>query len=287
MASQCGEIIVRASSQQNMSLARRAQSSALDQFYTKAYVANELLQDLLFLLRGRTEGAIWVEPSVGEGAFYTLLPSPRLGIDLQPGPNLPDIIQGDFLSWRAPDDAKYIVVGNPPFGRNGATARAFLRHAASFAEVVAFVLPASFQKPSMLQRVPKDLHLLYQKDLPEDAFIFCGKTHMVRCIFQVWEKRHSSRPHIEEIAKHPDFEFTRDVLEADFAIQRVGSGAGKLKLNPAGCSRSSHYFVRVQTDLKGVLSRFEALDLTPFKRQTVSNPSISQQEIFLAYAAEL
>jgi len=269
-----------------MSLARLAQSAALDQFYTKADVANELFQDLLFLLRGRAEGAIWVEPSVGEGAFYTLLPSPRLGIDLQPAANLTDIIQGDFLSWQAPNDAKYIVVGNPPFGRNGATARAFLRHAASFADIVAFVLPASFQKPSMLQRMPQDLHLLYQKDLPEDAFVFCGKTHMVRCIFQVWEKRNSPRPQIEEIVKHPDFEFTRDAIEADFAIQRVGSGAGKLKPNPTDCSRSSHYFVRVQTELKDVLSRFEALDLTPFKRQTVSNPSISQHEIFLAYTAE-
>ena len=140
---------------------------------------------------------VFVEPAVGKGAFYNLLPEEkRIGIDIMP--MLPNVIENDFLSWKPNRiNDKYIVVGNPPFGYRAWLALAFVNYAAQFAEYAGFILPMAFQsdgKGSPKHRV-KGLKLIHTEYLPQDSFIdITGKTVKINALWQIWQRGKNSLP---------------------------------------------------------------------------------------------
>ena len=79
----------------------------------------------------------YIEPSAGDGSFYTLMPEDRrVGVDIEP--QCDGVIQADFLQWH-PDTEKNIIIGNPPFGLRGNLALKFINHARKFADFVCFI----------------------------------------------------------------------------------------------------------------------------------------------------
>ena len=84
----------------------------------------------------------YIEPSAGDGSFYSLMPEDRrTGVDIEP--QCEGIIQADFLQWK-PDTEKNIMIGNPPFGLRGNLALKFINHAHEFADFVCFIVPQLF-----------------------------------------------------------------------------------------------------------------------------------------------
>ena len=135
-------------------------------------------------------GYTFIEPSAGEGCFYDLLPSKKLGLDIRP---MDDRIErANFLTWHPKREGKYAVIGNPPFGVRGAVALAFVNRALLFADVVAFILPMSFYsngKGSNMKRV-KGASLIHNEKLPAKSF-YIPSTRLdvsVNTIFQIWRK---------------------------------------------------------------------------------------------------
>ena len=127
-----------------------------DQYYTKLAVAKQCVEKIVSLLPQAKEFQ-WIEPSAGNGSFVKATPGgfDLVAIDLDPQAN--NIIKGDFLQWSPTTSKTRIVFGNPPFGRQSSLAKAFIKHACSFAHVVAFILPRSFVKPSMSRAFPQML----------------------------------------------------------------------------------------------------------------------------------
>jgi hypothetical protein len=72
----------------------------------------------------KIEKYTWLEPSVGEGCFYDLLPiNKRIGIDIDPKRNwkfsgAKEVIKSDYLNYKLPNKP-LIIIGNPPFGHRG------------------------------------------------------------------------------------------------------------------------------------------------------------------------
>jgi hypothetical protein len=136
---------------------------------------------------------VWLEPSVGEGCFFDLLPDDkRIGVDISPLRS--DVIQSDYLQYPLPP-RKIIVIGNPPFGHRGVTALDFINHSQR-AEYVCFILPMFFEskgKGSIKYRV-KGFHLIHSERLPKHSFYIPAthKTVDVKCVFQIWSKKHKS-----------------------------------------------------------------------------------------------
>ncbi|MCT4331856.1 hypothetical protein MU516_03110 [Paracoccus sp. YLB-12] len=137
---------------------------AHDKFYTPGPMARKYVGDL-WRVHGMRPDDLFIKPSAGAGAFCPHLPAERLiAIDIMP--EGPGIAIGAFLGFTAPDHpGRRVVIGDPPFGRNGPLARAFLRHAMSFADIVAFILPASSAKPSMRRGIDRSFHLVHWTSL--------------------------------------------------------------------------------------------------------------------------
>lgn len=211
---------------------------ALDKFYTKPEIAAQCLASL-----DLSSFALCIEPSAGSGSFSSLLPQGSLALDL--APELEGIIQQDFFEFIPPKAAgKILVVGNPPFGQQNSLAVRFINHAATFADVIAFIVPRSFDKPSVQNRIHKNLHLKSSMVLPVKAFTLEGIDYAVPCVFQIWEKRDIVR-NLHFLKTSTDyFTFVKKNDSPDFSIRRVGGNAGKASLN-VNVSEQSNYFIQV------------------------------------------
>lgn len=233
------------------------------------------------VLHGR-DRSTFLEPSAGKGVFYDLMPAKRrLGLDLEP--KHPGVIQGDFFAFTGEHLKRPVVtVGNPPFGKNASLAVRFFNHAARFSHLIAFVVPMTFRKASVINRLDRHFELILDKDLPADAFEFEGENYAVPCCFQIWRRTESRRAVLGGSLRSEDFEFvTRE--RAHFAVRRVGALAGKVIADFAKYSAASHYFLGCRIEPEVVARRLSACDWSLEKANNAGNPSISKRELVAGY----
>lgn len=243
-----------------------------DQYYTCQKVAQKLYG--VFQEYFDPNQYLLVEPSAGTGSFLKLLPHGSLGFDVDP--KHPGILTADFLTVEIHSERKVATIGNPPFGRNASMAVRFFNHAARQASVIALILPRTFRKVSIRNRLDRSFHLLHEEAVPRDAFMFRGQPFHVPTVFQIWERRHELRTLQRTETFHPDFEFTT-ADRAAFAIQRVGARAGNVH-GDLTKSPSSHYFIR--GDVEAIMKK---LDFTQVALNVAGNPSLSKSEIVSLY----
>jgi hypothetical protein len=257
----------------------------LDQFYTRGDVAAACVGHLKALIPDQLDNVLWIEPSAGAGAFVDHLPYPRIGLDIAPARR--DISQADFLRWHPGQLCRdAIVVGNPPFGKNASAALRFFNHAATFAKIVAFIVPRTFQKQSLVSRLHPFMHLRSELALPDDAFLFQGEAYHVPTVFQIWERRPKLRANQQRRLTHPHFHFV-DSASAHFAFQRVGARAGLVSREGLRKSPQSHYFLHANVEPDAVFKRLSSIDWAPVKSRTAGNPSIGKGELIELYEAAL
>lgn len=260
------------------SRAVQGHSKNLDQFYTDPKYAQSFFNTIQSSLN-LNDADILLEPSAGTGNFYNLMDTQKsIGLDLDPKHQ--GVIKQDFLEWKAPDSKKIYTIGNPPFGKNSNLAVKFFNHAAKFSDVIAFVLPRTFRKASIVNRLNENFHLIYDQTVPDNSFIYNEKVYNVWCCAQIWIKKNSKREKkkILKLSEFTDFFEIVDPSHADFAIQRVGGRAGLIRTcDFENYSKQSHYFIK--QNHSSVLDIFKKCDFDRVKYNTAGNPSISPSEM--------
>jgi len=265
---------------------RSSASVRLDQIYTKQAVAVRL-----YSVVGKhldLGGCQLVEPSAGAGVFSELMPRSRWAYDI--APKGMGIRQANFLKLEIKSDREIVVIGNPPFGRNANMAVSFFNHAATFATAIAFVLPRSVRKASIINRLHRRFSLIHEEIVEPDAFTLDGRTRDVPTVFQIWVRcpEPFEREQVPVQTSHPDFEFVKSTdadaklmkgVDADFVLQRVGANAGRTH-GDFSKSRSSHYFIK--GPVEAIFAELEA----PFREAASNasgNPSLARSEIVALY----
>jgi predicted RNA methylase len=243
-----------------------------DQYYTREDVAAHFYK----IFQDHFDPTMFkiVEPSAGTGSLSRLLPFGSLAFDIRP--KHPGIRRADYLTVKIYGSEAIAVIGNPPFGKNASMAVRFFNHAARQARVIALILPRSFKKASIENRIDTAFHLVREEEVPANAFVFRSKPYDVPAIFQIWECRRAPRKLRQVETVHPDFEFTTSD-RADFAIQRVGARAGRVH-HDFTMSSKSHYFIR--GDVEAVM---RLLDFSRVTRNVAGNPSLAKSEIVALY----
>lgn len=266
-------------------IANQELSTELDQYYTDPTYAKHFF-DVVKNTVDISDCDYFLEPSAGTGSFYNLLdPSKRIGLDLDP--KAPGVIKTDFFDWVAPIGKKIITVGNPPFGKNANLAVKFFNESAKFSNVIAFVIPRTFRKASVINRLNKNFHLVYDETVPDNSFIFNGSSYNVWCCAQIWVKKSQKRDKVEtlKISELKEWFTIADPIDSDFAIQRVGGKAGLIReADRTNFSPSSHYFIK--SHHPDVLTIFKSIDFNQVKFNTAGNPSISPSELASLWLAQ-
>lgn len=211
------------------------------------------------------------EPCAGNGSLLAGLPGSVVKGDLHDygiGATIENFLE-------APPKNTDLIFTNPPFGRAGSLALKFLQKASKESDRLAFILPASFRKVSMLDRVPKDFALVADFLLPDQNYVLPdGTTRKVLTTFQLWERSPSKRPSLAKIAPYHTYTKRVPPGEAEFAFRTQGSSAGRvltgLDYNPASTAF-----------LKGNLDRFQQHDWTAIAKFTAGIPAIGLNDVSL------
>ena len=186
------------------------------------------------------------------------------------------------------------LVGNPPFGRNASLALKFVNHAAKFRfDAVCFILPRTFQKEVMKNKVDSSYHCIEDKVLPPNSFTHDGKPYDVPCCFQIWSRSpgNAPRPKEEKELTHEHFRIVGQHDEADFTFQRVGARAGDVSFEGLHKSWKSHHRIQVIAPItkEKLMADLKSLDAewAEIRARTAGNPSIGKRELIEHYDALL
>ena len=250
------------------------QKNKFDKFYTNIDIVKHCLSQL-----DLTNYDLIIEPSAGNGSFSNEIDN-CVALDIEP--EAPNIIQQDFFTYKPPEGYnKILIIGNPPFGQQSTLAVKFFNYSATFADTIAFILPRSFKKYSLQNQLNLYFKLIYEEDLPQNSFILEGKSYDVPCVFQIWTKQPTQREKIKLKTTSQLIEFTKNINEADFRIQRVGGNAGKAFIDKKG-ALSSNYYIINKTSLN-TLQLIEILNNIsyPSITFTVGPKSLSKGELIL------
>lgn len=257
--------------------------TSLDKYYTKLSIAKDICHTINQIL-DLSHFDLIIEPSAGSGVFIEAI-QPYLNhtkiIAYDIKPDAGNIIEQDFLTVDI--DIKNIeqnilILGNPPFGRQGSLAKAFIKKSCQIADSIAFILPKSFKKQSMYNAFDPYFHLDYQIDLPDNSFTVDNQTYNVPCIFQLWIKCQSPRKLLKPNLHVEGFEYIKKITNPEqcFSFRRVGVNAGiaskKLDVSP-----QSHYFIQTSKNLDLVINFLNSIKWT--FNNTVGPKSISKPEL--------
>jgi predicted RNA methylase len=253
---------------------KRILKSELDKFYTKVNLAKYLITKVNI-----NDYDLIVDPCCGDGAFFSNITfSNKIGIDILP--HIEDVIQHDFLTWDYSSikypKSKVLTISNPPFGKQGSLAMDFIKRSFEFSDTIAFILPLSFAKSSIKNRLPDFLHLEYEEILPDNSFLLDGSDYDVKCVFQIWKRKDSKRESIESV-KELGFKYTKNKIISNLSVRRVGVYAGKA-FHDIDKSEQSHYFL-ILDDISKLDKLINELNKKTWIDLTVGPRSISKGEL--------
>jgi len=213
-----------------------------DKFYTKPEIAKQCID----FIDDIKDYDVIIEPAAGNGSFSQQIEG-CLAFDINPESS--EIIKQDWFEYKQERDVKKIlVIGNPPFGVSNTLALKFINHAADFADTIAFILPISFKKYSVQDKIDKNLHKTKEMVLPKNSFILGDVEYDVPCIFQIWEWKKEERDKRTRKTSSEFFDFVKKEDNPDCRIQRVGGNAGKASID-LDKSSESNYFIRIKNDM--------------------------------------
>ena len=222
----------------------------IDKYYTKKNIVKYCIKIIKKYLKINKYNDLIIEPSAGNGSFIEYIKkicNNNIYLDIKPENK--EIIKQNYLNYNPKKILKKYnkihIIGNPPFGRQSSLAIKFIKKSCLFCDSFSFILPKSFKKESLKNKIPLNFHLLVEKDLPEYSFIVDKKDYNVPCIFQIWIKKSKERnKNIKQISKY--FIFVKKNDNPDISIRRIGTNAGKIYENIKEKNSNSHYFIKIR-----------------------------------------
>jgi hypothetical protein len=259
------------------------QRDVLDKFYTDKSIVLNCYKNIIDNISIDFEEDLIIEPSAGNGAFINTIKKLCKNYkfyDIEPEHK--EIKKQDFLSL----DLSYIddingklhIIGNPPFGRQSSLAIKFIKKSCLYCDSISFILPKSFKKDSLKKHFPLNFHLIYEEDLPNNAFLIDDKETNVPSTFQIWIKKDIKRDLILKLTPSC-YTFVKKTENPHIAFRRVGFYAGNIDINITDKSIQSHYFICFN-DESDISNKLEKLKNIKFDfENTVGPKSISKQEL--------
>lgn len=257
----------------------RHKHGGLGKYFTKEDVAGNLTKLLFEFLCSRNllnSFEMVIEPSAGAGSFLKpmkVFEKQICALDIEPAS--PEIQEKNFLEFKNATPALYF--GNPPFGHAAHLAVRFFNHAsANGAQIIAFILPQTFRKSSVQDRLDRSFHLVREHEVPARAFLLDGREHDVPCIFQIWIKSNELRT-IQSVQSSAWIEFTHP-HDADYAMRRVGRRAGDLLHGTHHNRSTTHFFKVAHPKVLDILDNND--EIKTLRQKTSGVYSISKSEIY-------
>ena len=251
-----------------------------EQFYTPQALALTLTKQIEPLVGGLKRKLV-IEPAGGTGAFIKaakeLGATKVLSFDIEPKSD--GVQLGNFLEADLAGINGAITISNPPFGRNNSLSIPFFNKAAKHSDYIAFIVPRSWRKWSVINRLDRNFHLVHDEDLSIDYVDDLGemvwqKSNLRTC-FQLWQRQDTER----ELIKVQDLGLVSKVSpeQADVAITVFGYSCGLVRTEFERAPNSTVMFLKIHDER--VLGALKSADFSRFYRNTAYTEALSLQEI--------
>ena len=250
-----------------------------EQYYTPISLAQELIAEVQKFVPNLAEHQI-IEPAGGTGSFIEAAKSigatKVVAFDIEPKHAL--VKAGDFLS--ADLKAKNAVtISNPPFGRNNSLSIPFFNKAAAHSDFICFIVPRSWRKWSVINRLDRNFHLIadhdIQIDYEDDLGQKLSKRNSLATCFQIWQRQDNLRPKYS-VADQGLISKT-DPKSADVALTIFGFGCGKVHTEFERTDNTTRMFLKLNHPK--ALKALQSVDFAKFYRNTAYTEALSLQEI--------
>jgi hypothetical protein len=251
-----------------------------EQYYTPASLSLEIIRRVCSHLESPTS-RIFLEPAGGTGSFIEA--AKEFGfqtiesMDIEP--KHPLVKEQDFLQASL-NLSNAVCVTNPPFGRNNSLSVPFFNKAAEYADIIAFIVPRSWRKWSVLNRLNLSFHLVDDWNLDIDYVDEEGNsTHGVgnlRTCVQVWKKDEFVLRQPVKIPDHGIIEKTTPEL-ADVSFTLFGYSCGTVKEEFPRVANTTQTFLKLNHPR--ALEALKAVDFSRFYNHTAYTEALGLQEI--------
>jgi predicted RNA methylase len=250
-----------------------------EQYYTPKQLALQLVERTLSQIPNYSS-RVFIEPAGGTGSFIDALTAHGIEevISVDTEPLHHKVLKHDFLQFD-PGVGGAVTISNPPFGRNNALSVPFFNHAAQFSDYIAFLVPRSWRKWSVINRLDPNFHLLSDLDVkviyqsPDGQDI--AQRNDLRTCFQIWERRETQRQRV--VVPDHGFVSRSNPQQADIAMRVFGFGCGTVYRDfPRVPNTTMMYLSVKQQELIDVL---EGLDYGEFSHRTAYTKALALPEI--------
>jgi len=250
-----------------------------EQYYTPKPLALELVAQIEKVL-GPLAGKTFLEPAGGTGAFIEAVQAIGvtrvISFDIEPLHEL--VTVGDFLAQEI-KESNLITISNPPFGRNNSLSIPFFNHAAKVSDAICFIVPRSWRKWSVTNRLDLGFELALDLDIEidyvdADGTPLSNKNHLATC-FQIWKKANVSRSLVRVTDKGIIEKVSPE--QADVSLTIFGYGCGKVKTEFEPIANTTQMFLKLKHPQ--ALAALESVDYSKFFKNTAYTEALSLPEI--------
>lgn len=250
-----------------------------EQFFTPRPIAERVVGDVLALVPDALDRP-WLEPAGGTGSFIDAASAVGVldivSLDIEP--RHPQVAHGDFLALEL-DVHGAVTVSNPPFGRNNSLSIPFFNRSARYSDFIAFIVPRSWRKWSVTNRLDRQFHLVSDDDLTinyvdADGSESYGRNQLRTCI-QIWERRTHRRPRLS-VADRGVIARSKPE-DADVALTIFGFGCGTLRQDFPRHKVTTEMYLTLHHPR--AMEALEAVDYTRFSRHVAYTEALSIHEV--------
>ena len=187
--------------------------------------------------------------------------------------------QANFLEVNLGPVFGAVTLGNPPFGRNNALSIPFFNHAAAHSDFIAFIVPRSWRKWSVMNRLDRNFHLIDDQDIQVDYVDEAGKQlstkRRLNTCFQIWQRHDELRP---LVAVEDRSLITKTTpKDADVSLTIFGYNCGQVRTEFDRKPNTTQMFLKLNHPR--ALATLQTADFGRFFRNTAYTEALSIQEI--------
>lgn len=252
-----------------------------EQYYTPSDTA-KMCFDVIDSFLPSVKDFIWLEPAGGTGSFIDVIEnsgySNIVSYDIEP--KHPKVkLTTDFLNEDLSALKNCVTLTNPPFGRANKLSIPFFNKCATVSEYIGFLVPKSWRKWTVINRLDSRFHLIKDLELNVD-FIYNNDEDKkskgkLNTVFQVWEKRDYKRPKI--VIEDRNYITKTNPERADVSLTVFGRGCGRVKTEFPRIDNTTQMFLKLNQNwvLEGLMN----VDFSRFYNNVAFVEALSIQEI--------
>jgi len=251
-----------------------------EQYYTPSKISSEIMENVKTLLDGNLGQAL-IEPAGGTGSFIEAAKqvgfSEIISFDIEP--RHPLVVKGSFLDQEL-TVKNAVTVSNPPFGRNNSLSIPFFNHAAKYSDVIVFIVPRSWRKWTVQNKLDRNFHLVKDDDLDinyvDDRNMLLSKKSLLRTCVQYWIRSDETLRRIYKVQDKGVISRCK-FDEADASFTLFGYGCGTVKTEFPRKPNTTQMFIKLHHPR--ALEALQNVDFSKFYLHTAYTEALSMHEI--------